>query len=166
MKALPLAFVLLAVYVCATWQAPAALAQTKSQAGTRWEYRVLTKQQVLDLGSKDLATGLNKLGDDGWELTAVDSAYIFKRPKGPDRQQWGDLKRRLADAEVEVAAMRDRAAWSERMVKKGLMTNQQADAVRAALQMAELALEQARRDLGLPPTDANKGVDKDAPPKK
>src|SRR5262249_57385477 len=34
----------------------------------RWEYKVLPEGDIHKLGKEDLATGLNKLGEDGWEL--------------------------------------------------------------------------------------------------
>jgi hypothetical protein len=59
----------------------------------RWEYRLATRQQLLELGKNDVAAGLNKVGAEGWELVAVrpgagrpegrgDAAteYYFKRP--------------------------------------------------------------------------------------
>jgi Bacterial type II/III secretion system short domain len=48
-------------------------ARAKSALSTRWEYQVLTKEQVADLGKKNLAAGLNKLGDESWELVAVEA---------------------------------------------------------------------------------------------
>jgi uncharacterized protein (TIGR03067 family) len=52
----------------------------------RWEYRTLTRQQLLDLGKKDVTAGLNRMGDSGWELVAVQrgestgpAEYYFKR---------------------------------------------------------------------------------------
>jgi hypothetical protein len=51
----------------------------KIAATARWEYRVVAKDQLLQLGNKDLAAGLNQLGAQGWELAGVDNAYIFRR---------------------------------------------------------------------------------------
>jgi hypothetical protein len=48
-------------------------------AAPPWEYQVLPKERVLELGKKDLAAGLNALGAKGWELAAVDNGYIFRR---------------------------------------------------------------------------------------
>jgi hypothetical protein len=88
--------------LAAVW--PAAVDPTKP---TRWEYRVLTAHELYKLGTsknswgletrelqsreflKGVETGLNKLGDEGWELVSVDGTggrtpreakYIFKRP--------------------------------------------------------------------------------------
>ena len=67
--------------------------------GPKWEYKVLTKDEIAGLSDKDFAAGLNKLGEEGWELVAVEPAqagargagaggrgareaeYYFKRPK-------------------------------------------------------------------------------------
>jgi hypothetical protein len=53
----------------------------------KWEYQVLTKEQVAGLGKKDLAAGLNKLGDESWELVAVEAAsppeVQVGKPTGP-----------------------------------------------------------------------------------
>jgi hypothetical protein len=57
----------------------------------KWEYRVLTKDEITELSNKNFAAGLNKLGEDGWELVAVEpgfsnppgkpAEYYFKRAK-------------------------------------------------------------------------------------
>jgi hypothetical protein len=48
----------------------------------RWEYKVLSEGELLKLGKDDLAAGLNKLGEDGWELQGFDrTRFILKRPK-------------------------------------------------------------------------------------
>jgi len=66
-------------------------------AGVRWEYKTYTRETISDLGKNDFAAGLNKLGDEGWELVAVPGVeagrggfgqpqaheYYFKRRKGP-----------------------------------------------------------------------------------
>jgi hypothetical protein len=69
-------------------------AKTKAAPPAKWEYQVLTHDQIADLAKKDFAAGLNKLGADGWELVAVEprtdrdhgakpsgqAAFYFKRP--------------------------------------------------------------------------------------
>jgi hypothetical protein len=148
MKAVRLGFVLLALGVAtSTWQVTALFAQDKPAGVPRWEYRVLTKQQVLDLGKKDLAAGLNQLGSEGWELAVVDVDYIFKRPRENIGQRVADLKGRLALAEADLATWKDRVAWSERMARKGYLSEQQLNADRVRLRRAELAVDQARREL-------------------
>jgi hypothetical protein len=78
----------------------------------RWEYRVLSAPQVRELGKKDLEAGLNKLGDEGWELVAIDPAtkaikvtsaeYYFKRPKG--RSLPGEPKAEAPQPEAKAEA--------------------------------------------------------------
>jgi hypothetical protein len=46
----------------------------KNVLTARWEYQVLTKEQVADLGKNNLAAGLNKLGEESWELVAVEAS--------------------------------------------------------------------------------------------
>jgi hypothetical protein len=81
-------------------EAAAAPAPEKAVSpGPKWEYKVLTKDEIAGLSNKDFAAGLNKLGEEGWELVAVEPAqagargagaggrgareadYYFKRPK-------------------------------------------------------------------------------------
>jgi hypothetical protein len=128
-------------------------AEEKPDLGARWEYRVLTKDQVLDLGKKDLAAGLNKLGDEGWELAAVDAAYIFKRPRGGSRKLAADLRRQIAWAEADVERLKDRVSWSERMVQKGYLTYQRVEAEKADLKRAETFLNEARKELEALPAE-------------
>ena len=53
------------------------------QPGVKWEYKALTRSEILQLGDKDLTTGLNKLGDEGWELvSSIPGEFYFKRLKG------------------------------------------------------------------------------------
>lgn len=107
------------------WSAEATSANTP-----RWEYRVLTKAKLLELGKNDLAAGLNQLGEEGWELVAVDRdfTYIFKRPKDQLGKQIEDVKGQIALIEADVESLKDRVSWAERMAKKGFMTEQQVQA--------------------------------------
>jgi Bacterial type II/III secretion system short domain len=72
-------------------EAPAGKAAGRPQ----WEYQTLTRDKLAELGKSDVTAGLNKVGDDGWELVAVTPAqearpgtpsrpaeFYFKRPKG------------------------------------------------------------------------------------
>jgi hypothetical protein len=113
----------------------------------KWEYRVLTKDQVLDLGKKNLEAGLNKLGEEGWELAAVDGAYIFKRSREPNRRRVEEIKQQIAMLESDLELLKDRAAWAERMARKGFFTDRQAEVERLRLKRAELALDRARKEL-------------------
>jgi hypothetical protein len=118
-----------------------------TEAASTWEYRLLKKEQVADLGNKDLARGLNSLGGEGWELVAVDAVYIFKRPKNSNRRRTEDLKDEARILESDVEQWKDRVAWSQRMRKKGFVSENQFQAEREWLRRAEIALERARRDL-------------------
>ena len=91
MKATPMAVVLLTLgfAVGILPFSAASAADSKPDVVFRWEYRVLTEEQVIALGKKDLAAGLNKLGDEGWELVTVGAHYIFKRPNGPGPETSG-----------------------------------------------------------------------------
>ena len=76
--------------------APAVAAKGAAAAGPQWEYKVQTRVSITELGKNDFAAGLNKLGDEGWELVAVTGVvgsgfdspaprppeYFFKRRKG------------------------------------------------------------------------------------
>jgi hypothetical protein len=69
-------------------EAPAGKAASRPQ----WEYKTVTGDGLVELGKNEQG-GLNKLGDDGWELVAVTPgqgftkvAYYFKRPKAVDKR--------------------------------------------------------------------------------
>jgi uncharacterized protein (TIGR03067 family) len=66
--------VTLLIYKRVKVAAPAAepSAPEKGPAAAKWEYQVLTRAQVADLGKKDVGAGLNKLGSEGWELVTVE----------------------------------------------------------------------------------------------
>src|SRR5262245_30412877 len=66
--------------------------ERKAAVRSGWEYKTATAKEVRDLANNDLTAGLNRLGEDGWELVAVeprsdtgrslrDATYYFKRPK-------------------------------------------------------------------------------------
>jgi hypothetical protein len=122
----------------------ASCAEEKASPVHRWEYRVLSKAQILDLGKKDFAAGLNRLGDEGWEFVAVDAAYIFKRPKAQQRPQVVEVKDPVAAAEAKVEQQKGHLAWAERMARAGRVTEQEVEAARAQLKRAEFALKVAR----------------------
>jgi hypothetical protein len=65
-----------------------------AMAPAKWEYKVLTPPAIEKLGGKEpgaFGTGLNKLGEEGWELVAIEPGhvpapvrlprYLFKRPR-------------------------------------------------------------------------------------
>jgi hypothetical protein len=163
MKTAPLAVALLLLSLAALYPA-SATAQTKIDLLTRWEYRVQTREQILKLGDQDLAAGLNKIGAEGWELAAIDKEYIFKR-RVISKAKVEELQRRIADAESDLEQWKDRAAWSERMYKKGFLSAEQAAADRTRLRAAEAALELARRDFDALPPDLKKPAEKLPDPK-
>lgn len=55
-----------------------------------WEYRVLSRGSLTELGKESLEAGLNQVGAEGWELVGIDAgpvakssaahSYIFRRP--------------------------------------------------------------------------------------
>jgi len=152
MKAVPTTVVLLVVAVGLGPFSAASAAELKPDVVFQWEYRVLTEEQVIALGKKDLAAGLNKLGDEGWELVTVGAHYIFKRPKNLAQIQLAEIKRQIALAESDVEAWKERVAWSERMLKKGYLTERHVESERAQLRRAETVLDMARRALKILPS--------------
>jgi hypothetical protein len=125
----------------------------RPSALTAWEYRVVAKDQLLELGKKDLAAGLNQLGERGWELVGVDGAYVFKRPKDLIHRHAAEVRRRIALIESNVETWKERVAWAERMGRRGYMTERQVGAERMQLREAENSLEAARDELKSLPAD-------------
>ena len=113
----------------------------------RWEYRVLAKEQVLELGKKDLTAGLNHLGMQGWELAGIDNGYIFKRRQTLGPNIVAELKQRLAAAEAEVDSRKARLLWTERMARKGFVSESRVEAERSLVTEAEMDADRLRRDL-------------------
>lgn len=71
-------FVLLAVGVASlAWRASDAAAVPAPDARSfKWEYRAIPEADLINLSDeKTLEAGLNKLGNDGWELVAVRPTY-------------------------------------------------------------------------------------------
>jgi hypothetical protein len=58
-----------------------------------------------------------------------------------------DIQGRIAIAQADLEMWKERLAWSERMVKKGFLTAQQAAQEQARLKTAELLLEKLRQEL-------------------
>jgi RND family efflux transporter MFP subunit len=94
---------------------------------------VLRKGQRCNLGSV-------RLGDDA-------PTPAGKRPADLDRKQVENLRTRIGLLEADVAALKDRVAWSERMARKGYVTEQVVQADRARLKRAETDLDRARWEL-------------------
>jgi hypothetical protein len=145
---------LLAVLATAasTGQVSARVQENRPGAVIRWEYRVVTKDQLLELGQKDLTAGLNKLGGQGWELVGVEGVYVFKRPRDQMRIPAAEIKRRINALVWEVVLLRERVDRAERMRQQGYLTEGQMAAERLRLREAQAELEQAREALkALPP---------------
>jgi len=124
-----------------------AVASADDKPAPKWEYRVVTKEQVAELGKNDLAAGLNKLGNEGWELVVVDGGYIFKRPKAQNDRDIADLKLRIAILNRDIEMQKERVAWTNRMLKMGYLSNQAAIAEQERLERFELVLEKMNKDL-------------------
>jgi hypothetical protein len=135
-------------------------AQVTTEAPGQWEYRVLTKDLILDLGNKDLTTGLNRLGSEGWELITIEPASIsergaapkvatfyFKRPRNRPTSQAEDLKDLIERLEFDHGVAREWAAWTERMARKGFRSESQVTYAKQQLKDIEVSLEKARRQL-------------------
>jgi hypothetical protein len=162
-KVIQRAFALLVLSVAAGIPLVAASGQGASPATrAKWEYRVLTREQVAKLGKNDLVAGLNLLGEEGWELVSVEPAFTpprdsnvparaaqfyLKRLKDWQRTQREQALKRVDLAQADVAMWQERSAWSQRMVKKGFMTAAQAEADQTRLQRARMTLEKAEREL-------------------
>jgi hypothetical protein len=160
MKAVAVGLAVTVLAAGATWPASTRADETRPNAVTAWEYRVVSKDQLLEWGKKDLAAGLNKLGNEGWELVVVDGGYIFKRPKEQLQRAAAEVKRRIALIESDVEAWKERVAWAERMVKRGYMTERQVNSERLRLREAESALESARDELKALPAEAQRPPEK------
>jgi len=135
----------LVLLVAFTFPVPVVLAEDKPIP--RWEYRVVTKDQVVELGKNDLAAGLNKLGNEGWELVVVDGGYIFKRSKVQYDKEIADLKLRIAILNRDIEMQKDRVAWSSRMLKMGYVSPPAVVAEKERLERYELILEKLNKDL-------------------
>lgn len=93
---------------------------------------------------EDAQHALRKLQDQAQHLTddAIREALAKQKQALAD-----DLRDRLKLAEADVAQWQDRAAWSERMVKKGYVTTNQARAERLKLERAEEAVQRLQTEL-------------------
>ncbi len=137
----------------------------RPEGAPKWEYRILTKEQIIELGKKDLAAGLNQLGDQGWELTAVETAFIFKRSKPQNDRRIEDVKSRIALIEADLEMWKDRVAWSERMLKKGFLSGAQVNGDRLELKKTEIALDSLYRELQSLSPDAKVPPSNRTPPR-
>jgi RND family efflux transporter MFP subunit len=103
------------------------------RSDTPMDVVVMRKGQKQNLGILQLGSEVSTPGSK--ETTELDKAI---------RE---DLTARIKQLEADVAALKDRAAWSERMARKGYMTEQEVQADRARLEKARMDLGRARREL-------------------
>jgi RNA polymerase sigma factor (sigma-70 family) len=61
-----------------------------------------------------------------------------------------DLMKQIETLEADVAQLQDRAAWSDRMFKKGFISRSQVQADRRRLEQALTELDRARKQAGVP----------------
>ena len=182
MSAIAMGFVLLAIGAgSGTWQPPALFAEEMPRAVPKWEYRVLTKDQVIDLGKKDLTAGLNRLGDESWELVAIEPAqaaergsglapkpaqFYFKRPARLTVKQLEVLKKLVQSAELNVTMWMEWVARMENMARSGYYTKRELQLDKDQLKAAETVLEKARKDLAAFASDSKTAPEKGRKPKK
>lgn len=134
-----------AVAVAIGSQKPALSVDDKT--APKWEYRVVPKEQVVELGKNDFAAGLNKLGEEGWELVVVDGGYIFKRPRSQNDREIAELKLRIAILNRDIELQKERLSWSNRMVKMGYLSNQALVAEQERQERFELVRDKLNKDL-------------------
>lgn len=145
-RAVPTSFVFLLLLPGACMaQAATSAAESRTDTARKWEYRVLTKEQLPDTPARDLAAALNKLGDEGWELVTAGSTYIFKRPKSSRIAE--TARQQVNFFENEVQMWKDRVAWSKRMARKGFASENQVQLEEAMLKEAQSFLERANEEL-------------------
>jgi hypothetical protein len=131
----------------------------ETPAGSRrWEYRVLPREQIVQLGQGDITAGLNRLGEEGWQLVAIEPGtlpgknartthFYLQRPSVPPGDRPAAVQKRLAAAREDVALRTQRLAWTERMHQKGFAGKAQVEADKAELRKAQAALERAEQQL-------------------
>src|SRR5262249_9502617 len=84
-----------------------------------------------------------KTAETNLKLAEID---LEKYVKGDFPQALQDVEGRVKVAESDLEQQRDRAAWAQRMLKKGYYTVSQADSEQSKLQSLELALEKVRTE--------------------
>jgi multidrug resistance efflux pump len=112
---------------------------TLDQAQSAWvqaeeNYKIVDSQNQSDIKTAEIAVDLAKLD-------------LEKYLKGDYLQTKRDIEGRTKTAESDLEQYRDRAAWSDRMVKKGYQTASQAQADRSRLQSAEIALAKVQEEM-------------------
>jgi multidrug resistance efflux pump len=90
-------------------------------------YKIIVSQNQSDIQTKQTAL----------ELAKID---LEKYQNGDFPQSLKDVEGRIKVAESDAEQQRDRAAWAQRMLKKGYYTVSQADSEQSKLQSCELSL--------------------------
>jgi multidrug resistance efflux pump len=91
------------------------------------QYKITVSQNESDLQTKRTTLQLAKID-------------LEKYQKGDFPQKLKDVEGRVKVAESDLEQQRDRAAWAQRMLKKGYYTVSQADSEQSKLQSLQLAL--------------------------
>ncbi|VTS01832.1 Efflux transporter, RND family, MFP subunit OS=Planctomyces brasiliensis (strain ATCC 49424 / DSM 5305 / JCM 21570 / NBRC 103401 / IFAM 1448) GN=Plabr_2125 PE=4 SV=1: HlyD_2 [Tuwongella immobilis] len=123
------------------------------------EYRIVVNQNFSDietarvtisLAALDLEkyTGLPRDSVEKMSIEELLTLDLEKRvpAKGEYRQLLDDVSGRLRLAESDVEMLLERAAWSERMVKKGYLTPSQANAERSRLESSRETLKKLQME--------------------
>jgi multidrug efflux pump subunit AcrA (membrane-fusion protein) len=97
------------------------------------QYKITISQNESDLQTKRTTL----------ELAKID---LEKYQKGDFPQSLKDVEGRIKVAESDLEQQRDRAAWAQRMLKKGYYTVSQADAEQSKLQSLQLALAKVQEE--------------------
>jgi hypothetical protein len=98
-------------------------------AGPRWEYKVLTRDGIAELGGNEFLGGLNKLGDDGWELVtappmagdgdfgAPRARFYFKRQKATAHRDGPPTRGQPAAEELQTRVLMLKHAQAPELAK-------------------------------------------------
>jgi multidrug efflux pump subunit AcrA (membrane-fusion protein) len=97
-------------------------------------YKIVESQNDSDIKSAQIAITLAKLD-------------LEKYVKGEYLQTVKDIEGRTNIAESDLEMCRERAAWADRMVKKGFYTTNQAEAEHSRTKSAEVALKKVQEEL-------------------
>jgi hypothetical protein len=152
----------LALGVGGILQATAVAEEPRADTSRRWEYRTFKKEELPDPRSKDIATALNKIGEEGWELVAAEPVYIFKRPKRV--LQVEDVKRQINLLQTELDMWKSRVAWTRLMARKGFVSKNDLMVEETLLRDVEMALESANKELKMLAPEPTKGKDTNRKP--
>lgn len=117
-------------------------AQRLVKAGFLAPIDVLTARQKVE----DAEHALRQLQDKAKLLT--DDALKDALAKH-QKERAAEVRDRMKLVEADIALWQDRAAWSDRMVKKGYLTSNQAKSDRIRLERAENALHDLQAELKL-----------------